>query len=404
MDQIRNQKVFKYLLPYLAIFVVSLTFAGFKYTQDIAGGASASDNYDIQIRAIRTPLNTTDQWEWNIATSNKKPSSTNQLNYRVNWCSESQGVYGTVLGAFCQNMQNVKFLNELTHGTLTTNVPEAIHTIKHQSVDCGRIEIIISEGSEMIKSTIQDTGKKCSSKVGFGNFSTTDKNNTELSAIQETYCNFYKCEGEVDPTPMPSAAPGEGGSASEPGQPIPPVPKNNEKGLTLSCPISNGDTFVGSLWTPVNNYGHCDARYTSIPALNDNCRGGRAVIWGTAYGIDVHGNYGQQLYLPTINGQRVQWLHYDETPSAVSPGQSIHRYKTNFNGETLALQYHHGKVATLPPVGTSISSGTIGTMICTNCNLNPSHVHIQIKLGSAASGQNSHGWVDAGKFLNCLNL
>lgn len=403
--ELSNRRIFRRIIPYLAIFVVTFSIAGFQLFQDIAGSAEAGDDYTVDIRAVNTPLTTTDEWEWSVAVVNDRPEEVPELGYKVNWCSFTEGGYAEVLDESCGNKDDIDFLYDVSDGTLNTRAPESIHTLKHQSVSCGRIELEIMQGEEIIKTHILDTGKECTTtsySAGFGG--NVDSSEDPIDFINEVYCDLFECEGAVDEGEVARQNdPGDPNNPDpiDPGQSNPPPPKSNDSGLTLSCPIPSGNTFVGSFWTPVNGYGHCDAAYNSSASRYQNCRGGRDVIWGTAYGIDVRASAGQNLFLPTINGETVTWNHYNERPSAVSPGQSIHRYSTTYNGERIALQYHHAGTGTQPPVGANIQSGSIGTTTCTNgCD----HVHIQLRLGSKASGQNSQGWVDAGAYFNCLNL
>jgi hypothetical protein len=406
MNELSNKNIFKNIVPFLAIFVVSFAYAGFHYIQDIAGGASASDNYDIQIRAVDTPLTTINEWKWTVLVFNKKPNPSDQLKYSVRWCSETQNKYGQIPIGLCKDEKKIKFNTEITSGNLSSDAKEVLHNIKHQSVDCGSIELEVSEGPELLATTIIDTGDTCAkSGTGNGLLGFSGEDNAALDALTSMYCNFHKCEGksEEDPDngsgqPPPSSDPG----GEQPGSTLPQPPKPGAK-FVLSCPINNS-AFVGSLWTKVGGYGHCDQKYNSFPALYDNCRGGRDVIWGTAFGIDIHGNYGENIFLPTIDGQTVQWYHYDVTPSKVNPGQAIHRYTTTFGGEKISLQYHHSQVDSQPPVKTTIPSGSIGTLVCKNCSLTPSHVHVQLKFGSTVTGSNAQGWVDAGKYFQCPGL
>lgn len=346
----------------------------------------------------------------------KNFSNSATLDYTINWCSVSDEVYNKGYDSKCETIKNLKFNHELDKGRLTIGAAQSIHTVKHQSVNCGTVELSLFDGPELLSRSVIDTGTRCTNVNALGGanlFNSNTSENSSADILNDVYCKFHKCEGEDGaeerskkasnpPTVTPGEPPPESGGQGGNGSVLPEPPKPGAK-FVLSCP-NDKSAFVGTLWTRVNGYGHCDERYNANSVLYQNCRGGRDKIWGTAFGIDVHGDYGQNLFLPSIDGKTVQWNHYNETPSSTSPGQSIHRYTTNYGGEKISLQYHHSQVSSQPPVGATIPSGSIGTLVCKNCSLNPSHVHVQLKFGSTVTSSNSQGWVDAGKYFNCPGL
>lgn len=226
MDNLSNKNILKNLIPFLAIFVVTIGYAGFQYVQDITGGASASENYDVQFRIVSAPKSTTKEWEWSIAVFAKNFSSPTNLDYKVNWCNTSNEIYNQGYDSKCEQENMVKFNHELTQGNIAINVAESIHIIKHQSVNCGTVELSLYEGPELLSRSVIDTGTRCSNTSAFGAvnlFSSTSSENATSDIIDDVYCNFYRCDGEDGPAERSKKA--SNPPTVTPGDPMPEPPR-----------------------------------------------------------------------------------------------------------------------------------------------------------------------------------
>lgn len=149
------------------------------------------------------------------------------------------------------------------------------------------------------------------------------------------------------------------------------------------CPIPNGTVTCGTYFTPVNGCGHCGVGYEENMAI---CR----AYPNTKYGMDIAGNAGQQVLLPTIEGKSVKWEWVLEEGKAVD---SIQRYAgTNIeSGKRYILQLHHSQ----PGSGARgiHFSGEVGGKICNSCN----HVHVQLAEGGREG--TPEPWVDSAKYF-----
>ncbi len=231
MDNLSNKNIFKNLIPFLAIFVVTIGYAGFQYIQDITGSASASENYDVQFRIVSAPKSTTKEWEWSVAVFAKHFSNTTNLEYKINWCDLSDEVYNQSYDSKCEQNKRVNFNHELDHGNLTISAAESIHSVKHQSVNCGTVELELYEGPELLSRSVIDTGTRCTNSDPLGGanlFNLSTSENGSVDIINDVYCNFYKCEGEdgaAERSKKASNPPTVTPGGPSPENPTPPQPK-----------------------------------------------------------------------------------------------------------------------------------------------------------------------------------
>lgn len=166
------------------------------------------------------------------------------------------------------------------------------------------------------------------------------------------------------------------------------------------CPV---DTFIncGTYWNPRGNCGHCLAPgYTAgrPPSSFDRLSPkrpyypfgtGTCEYAGTLFGIDIAGEDGQDIKLPTIRGQSVEWSFFIQYPSAVYPNESIQAFTGRVGDERYYLQLHHTK----PGSGnqSASKSGDRGANICAD-GCNERHTHVQLALGSPNHSESE--WVD----------
>lgn len=166
------------------------------------------------------------------------------------------------------------------------------------------------------------------------------------------------------------------------------------------CPV---DTFIncGTYWNPRGNCGHCLAPGytagkppkgfdgTTKPSPQSPFGEGTCVFAGTLYGIDIAGEDGQEIKLPTIRGQNVEWLFYGQIPSAVYPNEAIQAFTGAVGNETFYLQLHHTK----PGSGntSATKSGDKGANICAD-GCNERHTHVQLARGNPQAI--GYDWLD----------
>lgn len=149
-----------------------------------------------------------------------------------------------------------------------------------------------------------------------------------------------------------------------------------------SCPIPNGVPSCGSRNEPRAGCAHCDTRYT----VDHGCG-----YPSLAYALDVPGDYGQEVILPSIGGAQIRWAFLDQ-PKNVN-NTAIQRYGglNEATGEQYIIKFHH----TAPGSGSGTKlSGEIGARICSEpCEVGTGpHVHIEF---ARVNNDGSYIWLDA---------
>ena len=137
---------------------------------------------------------------------------------------------------------------------------------------------------------------------------------------------------------------------------------------SASCPISRGAAAVtcGSRDTLRGNplCGHCDPASYGADNIRKHCN--YAEI---NYAEDIGGPPGEPVYLPTMNGEIIEWSQWAQVPSSEGSTIKYNGIQTT-TGAQYNLQFHH--VAAGSGVANG-RSGEVGGKICGNCN----HVHIE---------------------------
>ncbi len=156
-----NKKILRNALPFIIIFFISLAVATYTYVQRNLSGASAADSpISVSTVNLRNPLGTDKVWEWSIiATTDQKPSAPVPLTYVANWCLTPNS------SSSCTESQTDDFFYQVGSGTLTINARETISHISHQSVNCGRIEILITQEGRLVGRGTQSTQETCSKSL-----------------------------------------------------------------------------------------------------------------------------------------------------------------------------------------------------------------------------------------------
>ncbi|OGK39119.1 hypothetical protein A2966_05235 [Candidatus Roizmanbacteria bacterium RIFCSPLOWO2_01_FULL_41_22] len=392
---LNNSAILKRVLPFLAIFIFSLSYAGYTFIQQATAPAKAEgEDITVDIVNIKAPINTTSLWQWNaIVVINNFFKDPVRADYTVNWCSGTTGQKGPVTEKCDPEKYGTDFKGSLLKGTMTIQAKNSITKIEHQAIDCGRVQISVNALGKTEIESIYDTGVECSDLSANALSATTGlKSGSSAMQIIRDFLDILPI-GDIEENVPDSGIPSPGEGSPPPGSDE--KGKQNPQGISLSCPISNGIAFIGSRDNPINGSGHCAPGY----AFPENCNqypnepAPRAEYWGTAYAFDMGGTGGQTLLLPTVNGEVVEWIHVDETGKG---SQAIQRFTTKINGDDYLLQYHHAQPGSGPGVGNSKLSGQIGATIWSGGN----HVHTQLGLGSSRAG----AWVDATRYFTCGNL
>ena len=151
------------------------------------------------------------------------------------------------------------------------------------------------------------------------------------------------------------------------------------------CPIPNGYITCGSKFTPsTGGCGHCAGGY----GASEWCTGPKAYE-SINYSIDVGGAWGQETFLPKVNGNTISWTRLAPWTGT---DQEIQRYAgtDTVTNEQYYIQFHHTRIGSAPE-GTRLS-GEHASNICDGCGgINGPHVHIEFG-SSSASGTK---WLDA---------
>lgn len=161
-----------------------------------------------------------------------------------------------------------------------------------------------------------------------------------------------------------------------------------------SCPIPKGPPDVGKVtcgtkWTLRSGCGHCGVGYPpdSTRAYCD--------YDGNWAAIDIKGYCNTPIYLPSIDGNVIEWT-YLYSQRVIGGNQQAHIY-TGRNIETGVkywLEFHH-TVPGSQNEGTHNSGELAAKVTCNGFN----HTHMQIASGNQR--EKNHTWIDAGKTF-CL--
>lgn len=166
------------------------------------------------------------------------------------------------------------------------------------------------------------------------------------------------------------------------------------------CPL---DTTIscGTYWNPRGNCGHCLAPgYTagSPPASFNGSQppkpyypfgGGTCLYAGTLFGIDIAGEDGQEIKLPTIREETVEWEFYTEYASAIYRNEAIQAFTGRLGNQRFYLQLHHTKPGSANR--SAGRSGDKGANICAD-GCGERHTHVQLATGAAAASESD--WLD----------
>lgn len=205
--------------------------------------------------------------------------------------------------------------------------------------------------------------------------------NFELSSAQTFESNRVQTKvGDPQETPAPG-----GGSAPTEGE---------------ICPV-NTRINCGTYWNPRGGCGHCLAPGytagkpprgydgTTKPSPQYPFGDGTCIYAGTLYGVDIAGEDGQDILLPTIRGQEVKWKFEFQEPSRIYPNEAIQAFSGELGNETFYLQLHHTK----PGSGNTnaTKSGERGANICAD-GCNERHTHVQLARGNPQAV--GYDWLD----------
>ena len=153
-----------------------------------------------------------------------------------------------------------------------------------------------------------------------------------------------------------------------------------------SCPISGGVPSCGSRNEPRSGCAHCNPLYTASFGCGYE---------SLAYALDVPGDYGQEVILPSIGGAQIRWTFLDQ-PKNVN-NTAIQRYGglNETTGEQYIIKFHH----TAPGSGSGTkNSGEVGAKICSEpCDVGTGpHVHIEF---ARVNNDGSLPWLEAPLFF-----
>lgn len=156
-------------------------------------------------------------------------------------------------------------------------------------------------------------------------------------------------------------------------------------GGVAGCPIPNGAITCGSKNVPVNGCGHCGVGYEQYM--------GNCTYPGIYFAMDIGGKDLQDIILPSVSGNTIEWTWYDQTNA--TSNQAIQRFSgtDNATGQKYWIQFHH----TDPGSGNSGThqSGEVGARICGNgCSMG--HVHVEF---AKVDPSGNNVWVDAPNYF-----
>ncbi len=143
----------------------------------------------------------------------------------------------------------------------------------------------------------------------------------------------------------------------------------------FSCPVISGRLCEHSLSN--GSPAHCDTNYRSNPELDRICPGGTNYWQGNETAIDVCSTQGAPVYLPSIDGQAVNWHYEHDGNDNNYPGQKYRQFSATVNGVPYVLQLHH--MINEQVTASTLASGTVVGHLAAFPGGNTPHSHIQIK-------------------------
>ncbi len=205
---------------------------------------------------------------------------------------------------------------------------------------------------------------------------------------EEAKADFQNCQPA---TPTPGGPPGTAASFSCPLS----GPRIISCGSFMSDPKYNNSgcgNFPGS--QPIDR-GHCGLTYGCFDSSNRKITDPATISNSRrAHSIDVNGNASEPVYLPTINGQTVNWSFAPDKSYSVTDSEGGgygNVFRASVDGDLWVLHLlHTNQALTPPPSGRGYQSGDPVTTIAATA-----FTHVHVNIGKNPSGDNGGtGWLN----------
>ncbi len=156
-----NKKILRRALPFIIIFAISLAIALYTFIQqNLPGSKAADETLSVNIANVRDPIATNETWEWNmLATTDRNPSTPIVLTYTANWCLDHTHESPCIQGA------TEDYFYQVGSGELTVNARQTTAKIRHQSVNCGRVQVELQYEGKTVALATHTTNTKCTANM-----------------------------------------------------------------------------------------------------------------------------------------------------------------------------------------------------------------------------------------------
>lgn len=241
--EIQNKNILKRILPYLFVFVFSFVIAGNEYVKQISAPTEAADeSVNVSIANVAAPLDQAATWKWNaiifVDSYFKQPI---QAEYAAHWCSSTETGVSESEKTTCSPFSDpAEFRQTLKTEPIIITSRQTTTQLTHPGVSCGRVQVEVKRGEEMLAKKLFDTGVTCS-EFGLAGLA-EEEGDSDINSMRDMVLGFLGIFGKVNkvgnkpdtsgkdpenatPDPNNPGTPPPGGGT--PGAPPPPVPIGN---------------------------------------------------------------------------------------------------------------------------------------------------------------------------------
>ncbi|OGK59369.1 hypothetical protein A3G65_03870 [Candidatus Roizmanbacteria bacterium RIFCSPLOWO2_12_FULL_37_7b] len=242
---LNNTAIFKRILPFLALFIFSITYAGYTVIHRSSAPVKAEgEDITVSVTNIRAPLSTTDTWQWNaivfVKNYFKEPFTTT---YTVNWCGKTNNGEDSEKVPCEEDVVGGSFKGQLKKDSIQVQAKDTIFKIDHQSVQCGRVDVIIEGLGQLLARKTYDTPTSCPENLALnaqGSAISAD-GSLEVSPVEvilDLFKFFNLKAPEMNDTglPVPTGPP--------PGSPLPTLP---QQGPVVNCSPGSIVSWAGCI-------------------------------------------------------------------------------------------------------------------------------------------------------------
>ncbi len=248
-----NNQMLKKVIPFIAIFVLSLGVAVTTFIQENTRQAEAAvDGINIELTNQSASLDAKSNWSWraDLLAENHIGEKVDTESV-VSWCRETFGKKGESEGRICNSdLTPAEFISVLKREKKSITIQNSNFEVVHPGVKCGRVYLEIYGLDGVLGTEVYDTGIECKDSdiptptlTGEPQYGLLDENGNELSfseLIKDIFSIFgsFNKNAETSPTePSP-------GAGNNPLTPFPTTPPNDPG---VACSGSSVVSWAGCI-------------------------------------------------------------------------------------------------------------------------------------------------------------